>query len=156
VVKSWGCGGIRLCERSQRRRGVCVFALVGNILWFVLGGAVMGLAWWLAGLLAFLSIVGIPWARACFVIGEFTFFPFGKEAISRSALTGRSDIGTGPFGFVGNVVWFVFAGFWLALGHLLAALANFVTIIGIPFGIQHLKLAVLAAAPIGLTVVPKR
>ena len=116
----------------------------------------MGLAWWLAGLLAFLSIVGIPWARACFVIGEFTFFPFGKEAISRSALTGRSDIGTGPFGFVGNVVWFVFAGFWLALGHLLAALANFVTIIGIPFGIQHLKLAVLAAAPIGLTVVPKR
>lgn len=133
-----------------------MFAIVGNVLWFVLGGAVMGLAWWAAGILALLSVVGIPWARACFVIGQFTFFPFGKEAVPRSALSGRGDIGTGPLGFLGNVIWFIFAGFWLALGHVTAALANFITIIGIPFGIQHLKLAVIAVAPIGLTVVPKR
>lgn len=133
-----------------------MFAFLGNVLWFVLGGAVMGLAWWAAGLLALVSIIGIPWARACFVIGQFTFFPFGKEAVNRRALSGRSDVGTGPLGFVGNVVWFVLAGFWLALGHVTAALLNFITIIGIPFGIQHLKLAMIALAPIGLTVVPKR
>ncbi len=132
-----------------------VLTRIGNVLWFILGGALMGLAWWAAGLLALLSVVGIPWARACFVIGQFTFFPFGKEAISRRS-QGRADIGTGFWGLVGNVLWFVFAGFWLALGHIAAALANFVTIIGIPFAIQHLKLAGLALAPIGLTVVAKR
>lgn len=128
---------------------------IGNVLWFILGGALMGLAWWFVGLLALLSVVGIPWARACFVIGEFTFFPFGKEAVSRRS-QGRTDIGTGFWGLVGNAIWFVVAGFWLALGHIVAALANFMTIIGIPFGIQHLKLAGLALAPIGLTVVAKR
>lgn len=133
-----------------------MFAVVGNVLWFILGGAVMGLAWWAVGVLALVSVVGIPWARACFVIGQFTFFPFGKEAVPRSALQGRGDIGTGPLGFLGNVIWFVLAGFWLALGHVTAALANFITIIGIPFGVQHLKLAVIALAPIGLTVVSKR
>ncbi|MDA8390139.1 MAG: YccF domain-containing protein [Gammaproteobacteria bacterium] len=126
---------------------------IGNFLWFVLGGGIMGLAWWLAGVVAFVSIVGIPWARACFVIGRFTFFPFGKDVVSRASLSGRHDIGTGPLGFLGNVIWFVFAGFWLALGHVIAALADAVTLIGIPFAIQHLKLAGLALAPIGLTVV---
>ncbi len=133
-----------------------MFSLIGNVLWFVLGGALMGLAWWFAGLLALLSIVGIPWARACFVIGQFTFFPFGREAVSRSAVSGRPDIGTGPLGLVGNVLWFLLLGIWLAIGHIVAAFANFVTIIGIPFGIQHLKLAVIAMAPIGMTIVDKR
>ncbi|SPC19971.1 YccF domain-containing protein [Cupriavidus taiwanensis] len=126
---------------------------IGNFLWFVLGGVVMGLAWWLAGLLAFVSLIGIPWGKACFVIGSFTFFPFGKQAISRRELTGRDDVGTGALGLVGNVLWFVFAGVWLAIGHVMAAFANFVTIIGIPFAIQHLKLAGIALAPIGQTVV---
>lgn len=132
-----------------------MLSLIGNVLWFVLGGAAMGLAWWLAGLIALVSIVGIPWARACFVIGQFTFWPFGREAVSRSAL-GRPDIGTGPLGLIGNVLWFLLLGVWLAIGHILAALANFVTIIGIPFGIQHLKLAVIAMAPIGMTIMDKR
>lgn len=124
-----------------------------NFLWFILGGVFMGLAWWLAGLLAFVSIVGIPWGKACFVIGKFTFFPFGKQAISRSELHQRDDIGTGALGLAGNVIWFVFAGVWLALGHVASAIACFVTIIGIPFAIQHLKLAGIALAPIGQTVV---
>ncbi len=128
---------------------------IGNLLWFVLGGVWMGLAWWIAGLLAYVSIVGIPWGKACFVIGRFTFFPFGKEAIGRKELTGKDDIGTGALGTVGNVIWFVFAGLWLAIGHVSSALLNFITIIGIPFGIQHLKLAGIALAPIGKTVVPK-
>ncbi|MGN5479341.1 YccF domain-containing protein [Cupriavidus basilensis] len=126
---------------------------IGNFLWFVLGGVFMGLAWWLAGLLAFCSIVGIPWGKACFVIGSFTFFPFGKQAISRRELNQRDDIGTGVLGMLGNVLWFIFAGVWLAIGHVMSAIACFVTIIGIPFAIQHLKLAGIALAPIGQTVV---
>lgn len=128
---------------------------IGNLIWFVFGGVLMGLAWLFIGLLAFMSIVGIPWGRACFVIGLFTFFPFGKEAISRRELHLKDDIGTGALGTVGNVVWFVFAGVWLAIGHVLSAVACFITIIGIPFGIQHLKLAGIALAPIGKTFVDK-
>lgn len=128
---------------------------LGNLLWFIFGGALMGLGWWLASLLAFVSIIGIPWGKACFVIGQFAFLPFGKEAVSRRDLSGRDDVGTGPLGFVGNVVWFVLIGVWLAIGHVVSAAACFVTIIGIPFGIQHLKLAVIALAPIGKTIVDK-
>ena len=129
--------------------------LIGNVLWFIFGGFVMGLGWWLAGLFALLTIVGIPWAKACFVIGQFAFFPFGKVAMSRKDLSRQDDIGTGTLGLLGNVIWFVFAGVWLAIGHLLSALLCFITIIGIPFGIQHLKLAAIALAPIGKTIVDK-
>jgi uncharacterized membrane protein YccF (DUF307 family) len=128
---------------------------LGNIIWFVLGGVFMGLLWWFFGILAFISIIGIPWGRACFVMGNFSFFPFGKEAISRNELTNEMDIGTSPLGVIGNVVWFVFAGLWLAIGHVISAVACFVTIIGIPFALQHLKLAVISLAPIGKTVVSK-
>ncbi len=115
----------------------------------------MGLGWWFAGLLCAITIVGIPWAKACFVIGQFAFLPFGKEAVDRSKLSGSEDIGTGPLGMIGNILWFLFAGFWLAIGHLVTALGFFITIIGIPFGFQHLKLAGLALAPIGKTIVNK-
>ncbi len=128
---------------------------LGNIIWFVLGGVFMGLLWWFFGILAFISIIGIPWGRACFVMGNFSFFPFGKEAISRDTLTNEMDIGTSPLGVIGNIIWFVFAGIWLAIGHVVSAVACFVTIIGIPFALQHLKLAVISLAPIGKTVVPK-
>jgi uncharacterized membrane protein YccF (DUF307 family) len=126
---------------------------IGNILWFILGGALMGLAWWFFGLLALITIVGIPWARACFVIGQFSFFPFGKEAIGREELRGQGDIGTGGFGLLGNVLWFLLAGLWLVIGHIAAAISLALTLIGIPFAVQHLKLAALALAPIGKTIV---
>lgn len=126
---------------------------LGNIIWFLFGGVFMGLLWWLFGILAFISVIGIPWGRACFVMGNFSFFPFGKEAVSRDELTNEMDIGTSPLGVIGNVLWFVFAGLWLAIGHILSAAACFVTIIGIPFALQHLKLAVISLAPIGKTVV---
>ena len=128
---------------------------IGNVLWFILGGAVMGLSWWLVGLVAFVTIIGIPWGKACFVIGQFAFFPFGKEAIDRNTLSNKDDVGTGVLGLIGNIIWFIFAGIWLAIGHVLAAIACFVTIIGIPFGVQHLKLAGIALAPIGKTIVTK-
>jgi uncharacterized membrane protein YccF (DUF307 family) len=97
----------------------------------------------------FVTIIGIPWARSCFVIGNLSFWPFGKEVVNRELVTGREDLGTGGLGLVGNIIWFVLAGLWLAIGHVMCALANFITIIGIPFGFQHLKLAMLALAPCG-------
>ena len=128
---------------------------IGNLIWFIFGGIIMGLAWCFFGLLAFISIVGIPWGRSCFVIAGFSFFPFGKVAIARDELTLSEDIGTGGFGMVGNIIWFIFAGLWLALGHVFSAIACFLTIIGIPFALQHLKLAGISISPIGKTVVTK-
>lgn len=72
----------------------------------------------------------------------------------RDELTDQTDIGTSGFGVLGNIIWFILAGFWLAVGHILSAVACFITIIGIPFALQHLKLAVISLAPIGKTVVP--
>lgn len=130
-------------------------SLIGNILWFIFGGALMGMGWWIAGLIFYISIIGIPWGKACFVMGKFAFMPFGKEAVSRKFINNKDDIGTGSMGTIGNVIWFIFAGFWLAIGHLLSALVCFITIIGIPFGVQHLKLAGIAIAPIGKTIIDK-
>ena len=128
---------------------------IGNFIWFIFGGIFMGFIWWIIGAISYITIIGIPWGKACFVIGQFTFFPFGKEAISRDELKQTDDIGTGMIGTIGNIIWFLFAGLWLALGHLASAIACFVTIIGIPFGIQHLKLAGISIAPIGKTIVKK-
>lgn len=129
--------------------------LLLNILWVVLGGFWMALGWWTAGVIMAITIIGLPWARSCFVIGLFTLWPFGQTAVDRSRVTGREDLGTGGLGCLGNIIWFVLAGWWLAIGHVLSALANFITIIGIPFGIQHLKFAGIALAPVGKTIVDK-
>ncbi|WP_290919973.1 YccF domain-containing protein [Halodesulfovibrio sp.] len=126
--------------------------IIMNILWLFLGGLQMALGWLIAGIIMIISIVGIPWARSCFVIAKFTLWPFGKEVVNRYDINGCHDIGTGCLGVVGNIIWFVVAGLWLAIGHLFFAFANFITIIGIPFGFQHLKLAVICLAPIGKTV----
>ncbi|APZ43243.1 YccF domain-containing protein [Acidihalobacter ferrooxydans] len=128
--------------------------LVGNLLWLIFGGLAMALAWWLAGLLMVLTIIGIPWARSAFVIGRFTLWPFGYRVVERRELFGRDDFGSGLLGLLGNLIWFVLAGLWLAIGHLLSALACFITLIGIPFGLQHLKLAQLSLFPIGKTIIP--
>jgi uncharacterized membrane protein YccF (DUF307 family) len=129
-------------------------SLILNVLWFIFGGFFAGLAWLLAGVLMAITIVGIPWARAAFTIASFSFWPFGRVAVDRRLITGRSDIGTGSLGVIGNVLWFLVAGVWLALGHLALAVSLGVTIIGIPFAFQHIKLAILAAAPIGQEIVP--
>lgn len=132
-----------------------MLALIFNILWLILGGLPMAAAWLLATILMFVSIVGIPWGRACFNIFLFTLWPFGREAIDREVLTGKPDLGTGVLGGVGNVLWLLVAGIWLAIGHVVAAIADAITIIGIPFAIQHLKLAGVSLWPIGKTVVDK-
>ncbi|MDP2560381.1 YccF domain-containing protein [Psychrobium sp. 1_MG-2023] len=133
-----------------------VLRLLFNVAWFICGGLVMGLMWVLAGIIACITIVGIPFARSCFVIAQLSFWPFGRDIDDRQYVTKRRDIGTGSLGTVGNIIWFLLFGIWLAIGHILHAVACFVTIIGIPFGIQHLKLAMLSFAPIGQTVVDAR
>jgi uncharacterized membrane protein YccF (DUF307 family) len=123
--------------------------LVLNILWFIFGGFISGLAWMFAALLLAITVVGLPWAQAAFRIAIFSFAPFGKHIVPRQ---GR-DLGTGPLGFALNIVWVVFFGWWLALHHVILAIGLMISIIGIPFGLQHLKLALISFAPIGQRVV---
>src|ERR1700739_2221222 len=96
-----------------------------------------------------ITIIGLPWARAAFNIAVYTLLPFGQTAVSRADYTGREDLGTGPFGTLGNIIWFIFAGWWLALGHLVFAVGLAVTIIGIPFAWGDLKPARLRLRPTG-------
>ena len=128
---------------------------IGNIIWIVLGGVWMSLGWVIAGVVMYLTVIGIPWGRSCFVIAEFTLLPFGREAVPRQLVTGRDDVGTGDAGMVGNIVWLLLAGWWLALGHVVTGIGTCLTVIGIPFGIQHFKLAGISLMPIGKTIVPK-
>ena len=129
-------------------------SLVLNLLWIVFGGLWMAVGWVVAAVIMAITIIGLPWARAAFNIAVYTFLPFGQTAVSRAAHTGREDLGTGPFGTLGNIIWFLLAGWWLALGHLLFALGHAITIIGLPFAWAHLKLAGLALWPIGKMIVP--
>ncbi len=125
-----------------------------NAVWFVMGGFIAGLAWVLAGVIMAITIIGIPWARSCFMLARFSFWPFGYDIVARDKLYGREDLGTGALGTMGNVIWFVLAGWWLAVMHISAAIALAITIIGIPFAWQHVKLAIASLFPVGKTVVP--
>jgi len=130
--------------------------LLLNILWFVMGGWISGLLWLLGGLLLAITVVGLPYTGAAWRIAGFAFWPFGKEIVPRDLVTGREDLGTGPLGCLLNVIWFVLGGWYIALSHLVIAVAEAVTIIGIPFAIKDLQLAIVALAPIGRTVVDRR
>src|SRR5262247_4144147 len=119
-------------------------ALLLNVLWMVFGGLWAGIGWCVAAIIMAITIIGLPWARAAFNIGVYTLLPFGFKAVDRDEHLGRGDIGTGPLGVIGNVVWLVLAGWWLALGHVLLAIVLAITIIGIPFAWAHLKLVGIA------------
>jgi uncharacterized membrane protein YccF (DUF307 family) len=129
-------------------------SLLLNLFWILCGGLWMAAGWVIAGIIMAITIIGIPWARAAFNIAAYTLLPFGQKAVPRDLYTGGSDIGTGPLGVIGNIIWFVLAGWWLALAHLLTALVLAITIVGIPFAWAHLKLAGMALWPIGKIIVP--
>jgi len=118
--------------------------LILNILWFVLGGWISGTAWILAGAILAITIVGLPWTPAAFRIAGFSYWPFGKMVVDRD---------DGAASCLLNVLWFVLAGWWLALHHLVLAAGLAVTIIGLPFAWQHVKLALLSLTPVGKAVV---
>jgi uncharacterized membrane protein YccF (DUF307 family) len=128
--------------------------LILNILWILTGGIWMAFGWLVAALIMAITIIGLPWARAALNIAAYSLLPFGHQAVSRREWTGREDLGTGTLGAIGNILWLVLAGWWLALGHVLTALALAVTIIGLPFAWAHLKLAGIALWPIGKMIVP--
>ena len=131
-----------------------VLSFLLNLAWLLFGGFWMAIGWVVAAVIMAITIIGIPWARAAFNIAAYTLFPFGFRAVSRDAYTGQEDIGTGPFGLIGNIIWLVLAGWWLALAHVVTAVVLAVTIIGIPFAWAHLKLAGIALWPIGKIIVP--
>ena len=120
---------------------------IGNILWFAFGGIWLGLSWVMAGLLCCCTIVGIPFGVACFRIAGFLFCPFGKKLVP----TGDAGLGTAIF----NILWIVFAGFWLALGSAVLGVAYCLTIIGIPWGIACFNIAQVSFAPLGKRVMAK-
>jgi uncharacterized membrane protein YccF (DUF307 family) len=125
--------------------------LLGNLIWLLFGGLVTGIGWWVAGLLAAITIIGIPFAIAAFRIGTFSFWPFGREVVDRP----ERDEARKLLVLLGNVVWILLGGIWLALAHLLFALLLAITIIGIPFALQHLKLAQLSLTPYGKMIVTR-
>src|SRR5271155_1575566 len=100
-----------------------------NILWLLLGGVWMAVGWIVAAVIMAITIIGIPWARAAFNIAVYTLLPFGQKAVRRDDLTGQSDLGTGVLGFIGNLIWLLLAGWWLALGHIVTAILLAVTVI---------------------------
>jgi uncharacterized membrane protein YccF (DUF307 family) len=128
-------------------------SLLLNVLWMIFGGIWMAIGWLIAAVIMAITIVGIPWARAAFNIATYTLLPFGRRAVSRAEYLGTNDIGTGPLGLLGNLIWLILAGWWLALGHLITAICLAITIIGIPFAWAHLKLAGIALWPIGKMIV---
>ncbi len=127
-------------------------SLLLNLLWIFFGGLWMAIGWLIAAVIMAITIIGLPWARAAFNIASYALLPFGRRAVSRKEYLGE-DVGTGPLGVLGNLVWLILAGWWLALGHLITAILLAVTIIGIPFAWAHLKLAGLALWPIGKMIV---
>ena len=128
-------------------------SFVLNLIWIVFGGGLMAVAWLVVAVIMALTVILLPWSRAAFAIAGYTLFPFGRTAVNRRELTGQGDIGTGDLGFIGNVIWFLAAGWWLALGHILSGIACAVTIIGLPLAVAHFKLVRISLAPIGMTII---
>jgi uncharacterized membrane protein YccF (DUF307 family) len=122
--------------------------VIGNLLWLVLGGIEMAIAYVVAGLLAVVLIVTIPLVVPAFRLAGYSLWPFGRVVVR------RADAGAGSA--IGNVVWFVVFGWWLALLHVVFGLLLAITIVGIPFTVAHFKLAGLAIAPYGKEVLEAR
>jgi uncharacterized membrane protein YccF (DUF307 family) len=122
--------------------------IIGNVLWLVFSGIEMAIAYLIAGLLSILFVVTIPLAIPAFRLAGYTLWPFGRVVVRRQSAGAGSTIG--------NVVWFVVAGWWLALLHVAFGLLLALTVIGIPFTVAHFKLAGLALVPYGKDVVEAR
>ena len=116
-----------------------------NIIWFVLSGFWMFLGYVAAGVLLCILILTIPWGIASFRIGAYALWPFGRTIVDKPT--------AGVGSFLGNVVWVVLAGWWLAIGHILTGVAMCITIIGIPLGIASFKLVPVSLMPLGKEIV---
>ena len=116
---------------------------LGNILWFLFGGLIGGLAWTLAGCIWCITIIGIPFGLQCFKFASLAFFPFGKDVV----------YGGGGVSFLANIIWLIFFGWEMALGYLALGAGWCITIVGIPVGLQCFKMAKLSLMPFGADVI---
>ncbi len=116
---------------------------IGNIIWVIFGGLIGAIAWSLAGLLLCITIIGIPFGLQCFKIAGFVLWPFGRVII-------LGNFGAG--GLIFNIIWLLVFGWEFALGHVVIGLVFCLTIVGIPFGLQHFKLAQLGLIPFGAQI----
>ena len=123
-------------------------SLLGNILWLIFGGLIAGLGYILGGLLMCLTIVGIPFGIQSMKLGVATFAPFGKRIV-------EAPDANGPLEIVLTVLWLIFFGWEIALAHLASAAILAITIIGIPFALQHIKLIPMALLPLGRSLQPE-
>lgn len=115
-----------------------------NVFWLVFGGLLLALGYAIAGVICFVLIVTIPFGIASFRMANYTLWPFGREVVR------RPDAGVASA--LGNVIWIIVAGWWLALGHITAAVAQFVSIIGIPLGLANIKLVPVSLLPLGAQI----
>lgn len=120
--------------------------LILNIIWLVFGGLWLALGYALAGLVSFILIVTIPFGFAAFRIAGYALWPFGRTVVEKP--------GPRPGALIGNVVWVLLFGIWLAIGHVLTAIAMAVTIVGIPLALANLKLIPVSLVPLGKEIVP--
>ncbi|MBT0567702.1 YccF domain-containing protein [Williamsia sp. CHRR-6] len=116
-----------------------------NIIWLVLAGFWLALGYFLAGLICFILIVTIPFGIASFRVGMYALWPFGRTVVR--------DPSAGTPSLIGNVIWVVVAGWWLALGHITSGIALCLTIIGIPLGIANFKMIPVSLLPLGARIV---
>ncbi len=116
-----------------------------NIIWLVLSGFWMFLGYALAALVMFILIITIPWGIAAWRIGVYSLWPFGKTVVDKPS--------AGVFSIIGNIIWVVLAGWWLAIGHIISAVGLAITIIGIPFAIANIKMVPVALLPLGKQIV---
>ena len=145
-MRLWNCG-IGTC-RELKARGQGMLKAILNILWLVLEGLWMAIGYVLAGIVCFILIITIPFGIAAFRIAGYVLWPFGRT-VERRATAG---IGSA----IGNVLWIILFGWWLALGHLIAGVALCLTIIGIPLGIASFKIIPVTLVPLGTRIVPVR
>lgn len=120
--------------------------LILNIIWLVFGGLWLALGYFIAALVCFLLIVTIPFGFASARIGLFALWPFGNTIVEKP--------GPRPGALIGNVVWILLFGLWLAIGHVLSAIAMAITIVGIPLALANLKLIPVSLMPLGKEIVP--
>lgn len=116
-----------------------------NLIWLIFSGLWMALGYAVAGIICCILVVTLPWGVACFRIAGYALWPFGNTVVRRADAGAPST--------VGNVIWLIVAGVWLAIGHVLAGISFCVTIIGIPFGLAHFKLVPVSLAPLGRDIV---
>ena len=117
-----------------------------NIIWLVFSGFWLFLGYMLAGVICCILIVTIPWGIASFRMANYVLWPFGRQVVQKPT--------AGVFSFLGNVIWFIFAGLWLAIGHIVSGVALAITIIGIPLAIADFKMIPISLAPLGKDIVP--